>query len=137
MSTLYKKRDIWYLSVSVNRKRTSRSLFTKNKQTANRIKPGVELALLSELTGSAMNKQNLAFDKLVMLYLEADHNWSKRTKELNGYVFESYLSRQVRFKDITIQLFGAFGPIMVCFQIKHDQLVKSKILFIHCGTSEF
>ena len=92
MSTLYKKRDIWYLSVSVNGKRTSRSLFTKNKQTANRIKPAVELALLSELTGSAINKQNLVFDKLVRLYLEADHNWSKRTKELNDYVFSSYSS---------------------------------------------
>ena len=30
--------------------------------------------------------------KLIELYLNADHNWSQRTKELNTYVFNSYLS---------------------------------------------
>jgi integrase len=44
------------------------------------------------LSGVIKHTNNVPFDELVRLYLKADHNWSKRTKELNEYVFKSYLS---------------------------------------------
>ena len=92
MATLYKNRDVWYLTVSTGNKRLTRSLRTKDKQVAKQLKPTVEFELLSLLSGVIKHTNNVPFDELVRLYLKADHNWSKRTKELNEYVFKSYLS---------------------------------------------
>ena len=92
MATLYQKRGVWYISTSVGKRRLSKSLRTKDKQVAKRLKPIIELELLSNLSGITQQTQNLPFDELVRQYLNADHNWSKRTKELNDYVFESYQS---------------------------------------------
>ena len=92
MATLYKNRGIWYITTSIGSKRITRSLRTKDKRIAWKLKPAVELELLSQLSGVKQPTKDVPFDELVRLYLEADHNWSKRTKELNDYVFESYLS---------------------------------------------
>ena len=92
MATLYKNRNIWYITVSAGNKRLTRSLRTKDKQVARQLKPGAELELLSLLSGVTQQTQNVPFDELVRLYLKVDRNWSKRTKELNEYVFKSYLS---------------------------------------------
>ena len=92
MATLYQKRGVWYISTSVGKRRLSKSLRTKDKQVAKRLKPIIELELLSNLSGITQQTQNLPFDELVRQYIKADHNWSKRTKELNDYVFESYQS---------------------------------------------
>ena len=92
MATLYKNRGIWYITTSVGSKRITRSLRTKDKRIAWKLKPAVELELLSQLSGVKQRAKDVPFDELARLYLEADHNWSKRTKELNDYVFESYQS---------------------------------------------
>ena len=92
MATLYKNRGIWYITTSIGSKRITRSLRTKDKRIAWKLKPAVELELLSQLSGVKQTANDVPFDELVKLYLEADHNWSKRTKELNDYVFESYQS---------------------------------------------
>ena len=92
MATLYKNRNIWYITVSNGNNRLTRSLRTKYKQVAKQLKPNAELELLSRLSGATQPSQNLSFDELVRYYLKADHNWSKRTKELNEYVFRSYQS---------------------------------------------
>ncbi len=92
MASLYKKRDIWYISSMIDNKRLSRSLRTKDKRIAKQLKPKAELELLSQLSGTVKPSKNLPFDDLVKRYLKADHNWSKRTKELNEYVFRSYQS---------------------------------------------
>ena len=92
MASLYKKRDIWYISSMIDNKRLSVSLRTKDKRIAKQLKPRAELELLSQLTGSVKPSKNLPFDDIVKRYLKADHNWSKRTKELNEYVFRSYQS---------------------------------------------
>ena len=76
----------------IDNKRLSVSLRTKDKRIAKQLKPRAELELLSQLTGSVKPSKNLSFDGLVKRYLNADHNWSKRTKELNEYVFRSYQS---------------------------------------------
>ena len=91
MASLYKKRDIWYISSMINNKRLSVSLRTKDKRIAKQLKPKAELELLSLLTGTVKPSKNLHFDDLVKRYLKADHNWSERTKELNKYVFRSYI----------------------------------------------
>ena len=92
MATLYKNRNIWYITVSNGNNRLTRSLRTKYKQVAKQLKPNAELELLSQLSGATQPSKNLSFDELVRCYLKADHNWSKRTKELNAYVFRSYQS---------------------------------------------
>ena len=92
MASLYKKRDIWYISSMIDNKRLSVSLRTKDKSVAKQLKPKAELELLSQLSGATQPRKNHPFDELVMYYLKADHNWSKRTKELNDYVFRSYQS---------------------------------------------
>ena len=92
MASLYKKRDIWYISSMIDNKRLSVSLRTKDKCIAKLLKPKAELELLSQLTGIGKPSKNLPFDDLVKRYLKTDHNWSKRTKELNEYVFRSYQS---------------------------------------------
>ena len=92
MASLYKKRDIWYISSMIDNKRLSVSLRTKDKQVAKQLKPCAELELLSQLSGATQPSKTLPFDDLVKRYLKADHNWSKRTKELNEYVFRSYQS---------------------------------------------
>ena len=92
MATLYKNRNIWYITVSNGKNRLTRSLRTKDKHVAKQLMPSVELELLSQLSGATQPSKNLPFDELVRCYLKADHNWSKRTKELNEYVFRSYQS---------------------------------------------
>ena len=92
MATLYTKRGIWYISVSVEGNRQTRSLYTKDNKVAQKLKPLIELEILQNLTGIAQKTRNIPFDELVRIYLNADHNWSQRTKELNTYVFNSYLS---------------------------------------------
>ena len=92
MASLYKKRDIWYISSMIDKRRISVSLRTKDKRIAKQLKPKAELELLSQLSGATQPSKNLPFDELVRCYLKADHNWSKRTKELNEYVFRSYQS---------------------------------------------
>jgi len=92
MATLYKNGSYWYLSVSYNNNRLTKSLGTKDKQLAKKLKPIIELELLTELTGIRQHTQNLPFDELVKRYLNANHGWSERTRELNDYVFSHYLS---------------------------------------------
>ena len=92
MATLYKNRNIWYITVSNGNNRLTRSLRTKDKQVAKQLKPKAELELLWQLTGTVEPSKNLSFSKLVKCYLKANHNWSKRTNELNEYVFRSYQS---------------------------------------------
>ena len=92
MSILYKKRNIWYLSVTVNGERASRSLRTKDKKVAKKLKPKLELELLSELTGLSSKPQNIPFNELVDKYMSADHMWSKRTIEIKMNTFKQYLA---------------------------------------------
>ena len=51
MATLYKNRGVWYITTSYDNQRLTRSLRTKDKQVAKKLKPVVELELLEELEG--------------------------------------------------------------------------------------
>jgi len=92
MATLYKNRDVWYITASYENQRLTRSLRTKSKKVALKLKSGIELELLEELTGVSNRKLNLPFEEVVSRYLSYDHNWSKRTRELNTYILKAYIS---------------------------------------------
>ena len=92
MATLYKNRGVWYITASYENQRLTRSLRTKSKKVARKIKSGIELELLEELTGVSNRKKNLPFEEVVSRYLSYGHNWSKRTRELNTYILKAYIS---------------------------------------------
>lgn len=90
MSSLYQKRGIFYLSVNFAGIRKIISTRTRNQQTANQLKPILERQLLLDLLNGNKPK-NTPFNKLVKLYLNADHNWKPSTLDiykrmLNGYI---------------------------------------------------
>jgi len=92
MATLYKNRGVWYITTSYDNQRLTRSLRTKDKQVAKKLKPVVELELLEELTGVKTRKRNLSFDEIVNKYLSTKHNWTSRTRELNTQILTAYIS---------------------------------------------
>ena len=67
MATIYKNRNIWYITVSAGNNRLTRSLRTKDKQVARQLKPFIEFELLSQLTGVTQQVKNMPFDELVRL----------------------------------------------------------------------
>ena len=92
MATLYKNRGVWYITTSYDKQRLTRSLRTKDKQVAKKLKPVVELELLEELTGVRTSKRNLSFDEIVNKYLSAKHDWTSKTRELNTHILTAYIS---------------------------------------------
>ena len=81
MATLYKNRGIWYITTSVGNRKLTKSLRTKDRQIAKKLKPTIELELLSQLSGVTTKTQSLSFKELVSDFLKSDHNWSKSTYE--------------------------------------------------------
>jgi integrase len=92
MATLYKNRNTWYLTASYENRRLTRSLRTKDKQVAKKLKPIIELELLKELTGLAPMKRSLPFHEIVNKYLKTTHNWSSRTRALNTQILTAHIS---------------------------------------------
>ena len=92
MATIYKNGKYYYLSVTLDGKRISRSLGTDDFTIAKRLRNHVEFNILKELHSVEEKKPDLSFDQLVTQYLKINHNWSKKTKELKNYVLNSYLS---------------------------------------------
>ena len=92
MATIYMNRGIWYITASYDKQRLTRSLRTKDKQVAKKLKPLIELELLEELTGVTTRRRNLPFDEIVHKYLYAEHNWTSKTKKLNSYIFNAHAS---------------------------------------------
>ena len=92
MASLYKKRDVWYISLMVNQKRITRSLRTKDYSTAKRLKSLTETSILQELNGFIESNAKLSFSQLVDRFLKAPHPWSKSTYDLNKYILTSHLN---------------------------------------------
>ena len=83
MASLYQRPNgIYYLSVSFQGERISRSLGTKSKSTAITILPKIERDIYTQLLNGKENK-DIPFKELVSKYLKYDHNWSKSTLEIN------------------------------------------------------
>ena len=92
MASLYKRPNgVYYLSVSFQGERISRSLGTSSKSTAITILPKIERDIYSQLL-NGKEKKDTPFKELVSKYLKYDHNWSKSTLEINTLKLNNYLS---------------------------------------------
>ena len=91
MASLYKKRNIWYISLAINNSRITRSLRTKDYAIAKSLKPIVETTILQELTGFTESSLDLSFPELVSRFLKASHPWAPATYEMNRYILTSHL----------------------------------------------
>ena len=91
MASLYQRPSgIFYLSVSFQGNRISRSLGTKSKSVAESLFPAVERDIYNELL-NGREKKDISFKELVDKYLKYDHNWSKSTLEINTVKLNNYL----------------------------------------------
>ena len=64
MSSLYKKKNTWYLSVQVNGKRISKSLKTSSKNVAVLLKDKAEYELITEFLGLTLISPDLIKDEI-------------------------------------------------------------------------
>lgn len=92
MSSLYQKRDCYYFSIMLKGKRITRSLGTKSKRIANKLRPIVEYEILKELHSSTIQKY-IPFSKLVKVYLESNPHWKKSTRRINRLRLEYFLNK--------------------------------------------
>ena len=91
MASIYKNGKYYYISVSYDGKRQSKSLSTKSYEVAKKLKPYIEFEILSELSGIKKTNENLPFSDLVDRFLKAKHNWSNTTYDLNRYILHAHL----------------------------------------------
>ena len=92
MSSLYKNGETYYIAVSFEGERVTRSLATKHYHIARKLKPHMELKLLKELHCIDEKPVEMPFKELVKIYLNADHNWAPNTINLKQYVLSNYLA---------------------------------------------
>ena len=92
MSTIYKKNNTWYLSVSIGKNRLTRSLRTDDYKVAKALKPHIESRLITELTGLKKRTSVVPFPDLAAKFLKADTKRSKNTQKLYKYILRSYIN---------------------------------------------
>ena len=93
MASVYRKSTgVYYLAVTFQNSRITRSLGTQGYETAKKVTPQIEKQILSELISGVSDKKSkeLSFNNLVSRYLEYHgHDWAnstrKRNKELLNY----------------------------------------------------
>ena len=89
MSSIFKHRGIYYLQLTIDYNTIRRSLRTGDKRTAKKRAKMLEPQLYEELIHPS-KKKFLPFNDLVNKYLQADHNWSKASKETTIQVLKKY-----------------------------------------------
>ena len=106
MASLYQKKGIYYLSVSLNGKRKVQSLQTKDSKVAKKLKQHVEFELLKELHGLNQKNTKIAFKDLAPKYLIYDHDWTSTTRDHAKYILKSYLtSKKLPFNSASADSF--------------------------------
>ena len=74
MASLYQRPNgVYYLSVSFQGERISRSLGTSSKSNAITILPAIERDIYAELL-NGKQKKDIPFKELISKYLKYDHN---------------------------------------------------------------
>ena len=91
MASLYKNKNVWYLSVYHNGKRITKSLKTSDLKVAKSIKSIVETSILQELNGFVESNAELPFHELVDRFLKAPQSWAQSTYDLNRYILTSHV----------------------------------------------
>ena len=92
MASIYKKRNIWYLSIAIGNIRATRSLRTDNYQVAKALKPHIESQLIAELTVISNSNERLDFPELAERFLKTEHGWAKNTYDLYSLVLRKHLN---------------------------------------------
>ena len=92
MASIYKNNNTWYLSVTVGKRRVSRSLKTNDYKVAKKLKPHVESLLIAELSGFSNYSEKLEFPELVTRFMKAEHGWVKNTYDLYNLVLRKHLN---------------------------------------------
>ena len=92
MASLYKNRDVWYVSVTIGKDRITRSLRTSDYKAAKKLKPYIESQIILELTGIKKRTDTVPFPDLAAQFLRAKTNRSTNTQKLYEYVLRSYLN---------------------------------------------
>ena len=92
MSSIYKKGNVWYLSVTSGKNRITRSLKTDDFKVAEALKPHIESQIIAELTGNNKSNENLEFPELAERFLKAEHDWAKNTYDLYSLVLRRHLN---------------------------------------------
>ena len=91
MATVYKNKDRWYITVHLNGERLTRSLKTKDKCVALRLKPQFESELISELTGLKVRCENLTFPELSDKFIKHHTHWAESTYKLIKYILSCHI----------------------------------------------
>ena len=92
MASIYKNRNVWYLSVTIGKNRATRSLRTSDYKVAKQLKPYIESQLILELTGLKKRTSVVPFPDLAAKFLKANTNRSKNTQKLYKYILRSYIN---------------------------------------------
>ena len=91
MSSLYKNNNTWYLSITHNGKRISRSTKTNDHKVALALKPYLEKQILDEIMGFSKPIKELSFQDIAKRFLQHNHGWSESTLKLNKHIICSHL----------------------------------------------
>ena len=92
MASLFKNNGTWYLSLTHQGNKKTKSLKTKDFKVALKLKPLVEYQLITELMELGNQCKELSFAELVPLFLKANHPWSKATYGMNKNILETHLN---------------------------------------------
>ena len=91
MSSLYKNNSTWYLSITHNGKRISRSTKTKDRRVAVALKPHIEKMIIDEIIGFSKPIKEFTFADIGERFLNYNHGWSDNTLKLNRYIIHSHI----------------------------------------------
>jgi len=129
MASLYKNNNTWYLSVTHNGIRKTRSLKTKSYKVAKTIKSHAESTLMAEINGFVIKNENLSFDKLCKRFLLHNHSWSINTYKLIKHILTSHLSGQPLPSNPTSKAIH-IRHINQCWKwgVKNNLIQKAKLL---------
>ncbi len=89
MSSIYKNNGIYYLQVTRNRRRITRSLKTSSFRVAKQRARAIEKEMLDDLFNPNVAKY-LSFSELCAKYLSADHKWTDTSRETVEWVLNGY-----------------------------------------------
>ena len=97
MASVYRKSTgVYYLAVTFQNSRITRSLGTRCYETAKKVTPQIEEQILSELISGVSDKKSkeLSFNNLVSKYLEYHgHQWVSSTRKRNKELLNKYLRK--------------------------------------------
>ena len=92
MASIYKKGNVWYLSVTSGKRRITRSLKTDDYKVDEALKPHIESQIIAELTGNNKSNESLEFPELAERFMKAEHDWAMNTYDLYSLVLRRHLN---------------------------------------------